>query len=158
MGAKQSKKVTLRCLHVLPDLHNGELHFRLCLATRVKGSLTARNVPWLCSAEDVERTRQKATEHSKLSRAGGTAASRNGLEGAALQISETTGSIIMGGTEKGAETHGGSSPASKKSKKERKEKRDKRREKDWRQGAEQAPRPSKDHKGSSGKRRPKVGA
>lgn len=143
---------------MLPVLHSGELHFLLCLGTRAKGSLTACNAPWFCSAQDVEKTRQKASEQIKLSQKGGGSDSRNGLEGAALNISETTGSIIMGGTEQAAELHGGSSPASKKSKKGRREKREKRREKDGRQGSEQVPRPSKDHKGSSGKRRPKVGA
>ena len=113
-----------------------------------------------CSAEDVERTRQKAAEQSKQSRKGGGSASRNGLEGAAIKISETTGSIIWGATEHAGELAGGSSPT-KKSKKERREKRDKRekrREKDSRHGGEEVPRPSKGKKGSGSKRRPKVGA
>ena len=86
-------------------------------------------------------------------------AHRGGMEGAALKISETTGSIIMGATKQTGEVDGTKVAAAKKSKKERRDKRDKRRGKDSRQDSEQAPRPSKAKaKGSSSKRRPKVGA
>ena len=108
-------------------------------------------------AEEVERTRQKAAELQKLSRKGNGSASRSGLEGAALKISETTGSIIMGPNEQAGEPDGGSTQVTKKSKKERRGKREKRREKDSRQSSEQAPRPSKGPSKKSSKRRPKVG-
>jgi hypothetical protein len=115
----------------------------------------------VCSAEDVEKTRQKAAEQTNVSRK-----SRKGPEGAPLQISATTGSIIMNASAGGElrEDGGGldeaaRAPSSKKSKKERREKREKRRERDsGRETTEQAPRPSKgSKKSSSSKRRPKVG-
>ena len=127
-----------------------------CLDTCALACLTTLAV--FCSAEEVEKTRQKAAEQEKLSRKVASSASHNGLEGAALKISETTGSILMSGTAQAGGPDGGST-VTKKSKKDRREKRDKRREKEGRQGAETlAPRPSKSKKGSSSKRRPKVGA
>ena len=112
----------------------------------------------VCRAEKGEKARQKAAEHKIMPRNTDSCASRNGMEGMALKISDTTGSIIMNANGQDSGTGDGTQVA-KKPKKERRDQREKRREKRDRQKRDQAPRPSKgsSKKGGS-KRRPKVGA
>ena len=114
-------------------------------------------------ADEVEKTRTKAAEQSNSSRKSG-AERRKGPEGMSLQISATTGSIIMNpGASASQDAEAANEEERKREKREKKgrrEKREKRKEKEAaREVGEATPRPSKGSKksGDKSKRRPKVG-